>query len=81
MQSQAETQENIEDAVVQLENPESVQPDNQIPHQVQLQDTPRMSKREHSTDSQKSSRKKKVKLLQQLKTRILCVTSTIFMEN
>lgn len=51
MQSQVETQENIEDAVVQLENPESVQPDNQIPHQVQLQDTPRMSKREHSTDS------------------------------
>lgn len=67
MQSQAETHENIEDfEVVRLEDRQSVQAGNQVPHQEQLQDMPSTPKRntsegEHFLEPPKSSRKKKGK--------------------
>ncbi|CAH1970882.1 unnamed protein product [Acanthoscelides obtectus] len=62
---QAETQENIEDfEVVRLEDRQSVQAGNQVPHQEQLKDMPSTPKRNTSEVEQflvppKSSRKKK----------------------
>ncbi|CAH1993092.1 unnamed protein product [Acanthoscelides obtectus] len=67
VQSQAETQENIEDfEVVRLEDRQSVQAGNQVPHQEQLKDMPSTPKRNTSEGEQflvppKSSRKKKGK--------------------
>ncbi|CAH1987460.1 unnamed protein product [Acanthoscelides obtectus] len=67
VQSQAETQENIEDfEVVRLEDRQSVQAGNQVPHQEQLNDMPSTPKRNTSEGEQflvppKSSRKKKGK--------------------